>query len=448
MASKWETFSLPGFWDEMWVFINSGIWISQNSFIQILPGLHSNEIGFGHPPFIFICLAILYRIFGYSHAVPHVFSAFFGFLGVYGTYLLGSHLHNRRAGFISGLLLFFSPLYFSQSGLVSAEIFLTSLAVLYVYFFIIENKLGYIVTGICLALTKEPALAVFVSVLIYQILFESKRSDFWNRIKYHSIPLIILVLFLSLQGFITGHAIDNPALQQSIFSNDFTMSWFIPQLWHIFRLIFIDQWRFIPSTFILTFSILHYRRITNRTNCLFLFILCGFYGAFIFVYFLPRYILTVFPFIFVLAAQAIIVLERNRIATNFIVAILCILCLYTSYATPTDDDYGLEVTMSYADYVRANMDAAKYIEANFPEKKVYLCETKETLTDAKFGYVTKNLNFSSDDYEVATTPVLPYPEQFGCIDEIKSRGLLFDNIFTHGAVSFVVYVKPGIHRFQ
>jgi len=448
LAFKWETFSLPGYWDELLVYIKSGLWFSEHSLIEILPGLHSNQICYGHPPFIFICLAILYRVFGYSHAVTHVFTAFFGFLGVYGTYLLGSRLFDRRTGLIAGLLLFFSPIYYAQTGMASAEIFVASLTVLCVYFLLTEKSWAYLVAGICLAQTKASCLAVFVAIMLYQVLFERKREDFWRRLGFHAIPLVSIVVFLVAQRLITGHAIDNPDLQQSIFSEGFKLVWISSQLWHIGRLIFLEQWRFLPSAFIAIFCILHYRRVLTPAHALFLFILGGFYGAFIFIYFLPRYILAVIPFLFLAASQAIVCLERNRMATNILAAVLCGLFLITSYAKPAEGTYGPEVNMTYADYIRGNLDAIHYIIEQYSDKKICMCETGYTISDDELGYSPVKLQAVQSDYDVAITPGLAFDPLWGCKRSILENGMVFDNVFYRGAVSFTVYVRPGIHGFK
>ena len=448
MAFKWETFSLPGYWDELLVFINSGLWFTTHSLIDILPGLHSNRICYGHPPFIFFCLAVLYRIFGYSNAVTHIFSAFFGFLGVYGTYLLGRFLHDRRVGLIAALLLFFSPIYYAQTGMVSAEIFLAALSALCVYFLLAEKKWAYLVAGICLAQTKASCMAVFVAIMAYQILFERKRADFWRRLGFHALPLVSVVTFLVIQHLITGHAVDNPDLQQSIFSEGFKVPWLVFESWHIGKLIFFEQWRLLPAAFLAIFVIVHYRRVATPANALFLFIFFGFFGAFVLVYFLPRYILTIFPFFFIAAAQAMVGLERNKFITASLVALLCGLSLTASYLKPANGQYGLEVSMAYADFVRTNMDAARYVEGKYANDKVSLCLAGYTLTNPEFGYVSKKIEAGQGDYDVAITPENATDPDWGCKKNLESMGYVFDNIFDRGAADFIVYVKPGTHKFE
>jgi hypothetical protein len=62
--------------------------------------------------------------------------------------------------------------------------------------------------------------------------------------------------------------------------------------------------------------------------------------------------------------------------------------------------------------------------------------------------VRQPLNRVPGNADVVITPVLAYPEPYGCKDGLKGWGYAFDNVFTHGAVSFEVYVKPGLHRLR
>jgi hypothetical protein len=459
---KYETFTIPGFWDELAVYINSGVYFSKHSFLNILPGLHPIRICYGHPPFIFFSLASLYRIFGYSNAITHIYSVFIGFLGVLGTYLLGRRLHDRRTGLIAALLLFFSPIYYAQTGMVSGETFVATFGVLCIYFFMTDNWLGYLVVGLFLAMSKATCLVIFFAIVLYEMLFERKRPDFWKRIGFHALPMLLLLLFLATQYLITGKAVDNPDLQESIFWYDSSWDWIYSQIVSLSKVIFFEQWRYVVSAFILVYLVQHYRRFFKRENMLLLLIIAGYFCAFLRVYFLPRYILPVFPFFFILSAQAITHFEPNKSITTLVIASLCSLFLWESYRTPTDCEHGIEINMTYADYVKANVEVVHYLEENYSDKNIFFCLTGYTL-DPDSGYTThtfahnntfqglietKDAQIDRNDYDVLVTPFNKVCPGWTCKNVVMNAGYYFDRLFTRGPISFYVYVKKGVHKFK
>lgn len=88
------------------------IWLDEiHTMIESDPGLTLREFdrvmmvreGMGH--LYFLSLRFLYAIFGYTTLTARVFSAIIGIGCVYGIYLLGKVLYNKRVGLIAALLL-------------------------------------------------------------------------------------------------------------------------------------------------------------------------------------------------------------------------------------------------------------------------------------------------------------------------------------------------------
>src|SRR3989344_7573001 len=186
---KYPILNLPYSWDVMNYVIPAAQHIYENGF-TIFFWNYSN----GHPPFYFILLGFVFKLFGSSQVVSHLVTVFFSFLAVYFTYLLGKLLFNRKVGITAALLMFFYPTFFSYSGMSYLAIPLAALTIMSIYYFIKGNKLIYVVVSSSLALTTERAVVIPVALLFYEIL-KNKRINIKKDIIL-SIPVIIFGLWL------------------------------------------------------------------------------------------------------------------------------------------------------------------------------------------------------------------------------------------------------------
>ena len=142
LLSKLVVINMPYHWDATHV-INRAVWMYQRKLSCI-----SGPSDYGHPPLVHGILAVVWLIFGYSIWISHLIIIIFSFAGIYFTYLLGTELKNKKVGIIAALFLFFSPLYFAQSGILNLTIPLTAFMVMTLYFALKENTKLYIMCGI------------------------------------------------------------------------------------------------------------------------------------------------------------------------------------------------------------------------------------------------------------------------------------------------------------
>ncbi len=152
----------------------------------------------GHPPLFYEILAITWSLLGYSIWITHLIAIIFSFIGIYFTYLLGRELKDRKTGIVAALLLFLSPLYFAQSGILNLDLPLTVFVVMTIYFVLKENTKGYLISGICLVMTKEPGLLLILSILIYTLFrnWRKPKTVALKRLLIYSIPLIFFLCWL------------------------------------------------------------------------------------------------------------------------------------------------------------------------------------------------------------------------------------------------------------
>ena len=140
-----STTETPYWWDSAGYVVHAARYYIDTNFSSIfLPSDGSHVISaFAHPPFFVFSLALVWKIFGESLIVSHLFYLIFIGLAIVFTYLLGkkiasseNKLTNHLIGFSSALALLFSPLFLAQTGIIYPEIPIAAFSIMAVYFFI------------------------------------------------------------------------------------------------------------------------------------------------------------------------------------------------------------------------------------------------------------------------------------------------------------------------
>ena len=198
--AKMNVVALPYHWDDS-VYINPSHWLVNTNFIHVLPGLHPPELFYGHPFGLPLVLAILFRIFGENPSVAHIFMLALTTIGVWHTYLLGKLLHGRIAGAMAAFLLFFSPMYFAQSGMVNGDIAIAALGVMTIYYALTQRYISYFIVASLLLMTKESSIAIIISLVIL-FYFSDGMTQGFKKITKYSIPVFFKSIRIAAEAII------------------------------------------------------------------------------------------------------------------------------------------------------------------------------------------------------------------------------------------------------
>ena len=383
---KSSILNTPHHWDSIARDLPISIWIKNNNFN---PFPQTNNYN-GHPVFFYEILALSFFIFGESLFVSHLVTLIFAFLAVYFTYLLGKYLYKEKVGIIAALLLFFSPLFFAQSGIVQIEIAFAALSIITIYFTITNEVKWYLIIGSFLVLTKEPAVLIIFCILIYRYI---KNPNFLKKLLIYSIPLFIFGLWMMINKLV----FDWFLYTSSVSYLDVSIN-ILPRLLERFKEVFILDYKWI-LTFLVSISALKFyinkRRdlkiVARDEYILFLLIILAIslYCCFIGKAFLIRYILVLYPIFFVVGANSLNSLFEKNV--KIILMTLFLIGLFiTRWGGNRINRCGceLESNLEYLDLVKTHYKAAKYIETNFPNATVLTTwpQTRE-LTFPYLGYV-------------------------------------------------------------
>ncbi len=450
LVLKLPVLNLPYYWDGLNYVIASADKVYNQGFT-----IYLWDVGVGHPPFFYILLGYMFKIFGESPLTGNFLTLIFAFLTLYFTYLIGKTLFNRKTGVISSLLLLFYPSFFSYSAIVTLDLPMTAFALMAIYFSITKRKFWYALTGSLLVLTKEIGILIIGSIIIANFLKD--RKYFIKNFYIHLIPLFIFALwvisskihygyyfypenlnalklnplklflnFLLLLKYtffdhykwiltslliLSGFSIKSEKKSKKIlfiaiaFSLLFLFlifnlniiktytSGFFPNLDSYLSVFKTFSPLFVALLFILILKFNELKKIYLNKNFLEIFI-----SIIIIILFhtllipsSPKYIIILYPLTFILFSFALFKIFNNK---SFIVVVL-IIALFITQWTGNRSSVGfvLEDNLEYIDVIKTHQLASNYIESNFPKATVLAAYPQSIELKYSYGgYVKKPIN--------------------------------------------------------
>ncbi len=429
--SKISIINTPHHWDETSLYLPCIEEIVKKNFNPFVCGF------IGRGPVFSLMLAVLYKIFGQTVWIGHIMNIFFSFLAVYFTYLLGYHLCDEKVGITASLMMFFSPMFFAESGLLILDVPLAAFTVITIYFFLKNRTKLYILSATLMILTKEPGILIIFPIVVYTILTNLKTSKkiLLKKIFISILPVITLIIWWLISYKIRGGFVDpgftsalykdlNPILSRyneriwQIFFKDFkiiltifsTLSLvviitqkqknyrkfllFLPLILLIPLSIFYKNVHIIWSLLFLSYTLIFWF-LHKKAEYLFLYLIILVYAIFFAIYswFLPRYVLPVYSLFFVLGAIGLRKLFKNYNYLQFLIVVLIITLFINNWFDSRSESVGsnLEDNLEYLDFIKVRQMACNYIETYYPDATVLTSwfDLGPSLKKPQYGYVTK-----------------------------------------------------------
>ncbi len=382
---------LPPWWD--------GITTAMTSLDTVKNNIDLYVDFFGKPPFVFLSLGILFKIFGYSPELIHIFMLIFTLGAIIFTYKVGEILTGKEIACSASFLLAFSPMFIAQS--VNLNFDLPSMALLMVtyYFLLKKNHVLVAISGIMLVMTKEIGILFMAAALLSTILInytgERKIGEQRSAITARIIPIIVFIIWAYGNYTRRGWFLfprDSPIIKlDSIFNENLLMR--LEQL-------FMINYNWVLTILIVCSLLLWaYRRYErfDREKMEMLFPLILFSFLFFVVvapirdFNLPRYVIVLYPAFYLAAAWGIYRLsgKNRKISRMILVSIILIFSAQTVYSLYSPDPYVfldpttqevygvnpyitlggsevMEINLKYVDYVKADIALIDYIKTTEP----------------------------------------------------------------------------------
>ena len=391
LAAKLPTISTPYFWDEV-AWIGQVHRAMQSPLWHVLPGV-ADRGAFGSRPFgMFLPMAALFKVTGPSIWLTRLVMAGVAVVGVCFTCRLGALLYGEAAGIIAALLLAFSPMYFAQAGMFLADLPVAAFGVASVYWACRRAYGRYLFCAVILVLLKETAMAIVVAVSLFVLLREWRRGPqrALREAVPWALPLLIIAVYYSVQKVCSG----------SFFVAEFARFTILDvrrapdQVRSVTRWLFVEQLHWLLAVLIAVDLIIH--PAARRRPELLLFSLIVVYSGYSFsmIYFLPRYLLPVLPYLCVAAAGALVSLFP-RPAWHVPIAAALVVLLATRLAG-SEVPGTREWDLGYLDAVRAAaVTAARLEHSHADDRIVTTWPLTEYLRHPELGYVSRPLQVLS-----------------------------------------------------
>lgn len=383
-------------------FINLPLWWDEGNYFEGALRIYKNNLNpfiewwSYKPPLVYEISAFSFRLFGVNRGTPRLIVIFFALLALYFTFLLGKRLYSSKVGFFASLLLFFSPLFFAQSGLFHADLPLAALVLIVLYCFLSKKRASYFIAASLMALTKEAAILVIMAILIYEALF--------NFRKILSRPFLLKSLFITspLLFFLSWMLFNKRYLGWYLWP--YNVGYFssfpkIEELWPILDFAFWRDFRFLitfPLVIGVVFSFFQKKLrgwlIKRELVLLFLLVVISLF-FFWWGPFLPRYLLIFQPLFFIAGTAAILGCFPQKII-YFPILITVGLFFISSWFTPKFE-WGGEINLNYIHGIRVYEKTAQFLENNFPSFKIVtIWPLVATLEMPELGYVSNSFDVS------------------------------------------------------
>ncbi len=414
-------FSLPFWWDEM-NHLQGALKIANNNFIPFV------EWWSYHPPLVYEIVAFTHQFIGVWSLSARLTILSFSLLTIFFTYLTAKILYDRWVGFSALTMLMLSPIFFAQSGMFHLAIPLAALTAMTIYFYFSYKRKEkalwpYLVVASLLVLVKEPAILVILSIIFFETLLNFKnifKKEVIVKLLLLSSPLLVFIVWIVVNKLTFGWFLWPYNLSyfgsnspHETLGVDFILA---SVFWHDFRsLVSIP---ILLAGFFLLFGVKEKRKILSKELLFFLILAILSVGFFWWGPFLPRYLLFLYPFLFIVGAASLNFLIKNR--HIFLIISLIINCLFILRWKESPIPLIDITNLHYLKRIEVHRQVAEFIEQDWSDYQILthwpLCEE---LGFPEMGYVNQPLAITCLEEEI---PRIDHEKILILVNEFDSRG--------------------------
>ena len=369
---------LPYFWDEIGQFAPAsldifqlGAWIPKTT----LPNVH--------PPAVMAYIALVWKIFGYSIPAARLAMLAIAAFGALFSFLLAIRLSRKTPGapaFAAILFLLASPMFYTQSMMVQLDMPAMTLTVLALLLFLEDRFVACAIACTVMVLVKETSISTPFVLAGWLWLFEKKRKP----ALYFLAPAIALGAWLIVLHHATGNWLGNSEFARYNVSESLRAVHILGTLQRRIYFLFISDGLWIGAVTIFAGS-----RVLRGREWNIAFLVAGAQILLVSIFggaALDRYNLPVMPIVFAAMAAAG---SAFPVSWRWITRVAIIAGLLLGLIWNPPYPFSFENNLAMTDFVALQQEAAAYLEANAPGKRI---ATAWPFTDAlrrpEFGYVT------------------------------------------------------------
>lgn len=372
-------FTQPYFWDELGVYSRSSMHLSEYG-LSLFPNSVPDELSRGHPLLCPLYFAIAFKLFGCNPLTAHLAAAVLNSIGFIFVFAIFRKNTKPFVAVAATLAIFVQALFLSQSVLILPEMPLMVFTLAAVYFYLNEKIL---LSSLFIVLTlqiKESALVLPFAFLISESL-KQKKVFTKNNLYLFAFPVLSFLIFIAIQKFQRGYFFY--PLHTSLASSD---PYFINERWQNFKEFFLYQQGHLYfvitlASILLLNLMLKFKSIPNLIKnkmSIYPIIVIGSIAFLVLNYFLSRYTLYFFIFIYIPFFLLVFNLLKDKQSLAYVLAFA--LAVLGIMNWNCDKDY-TDIDFSYSQHIKSvqlaidelNTDSFnnKTIGMDFPVSAVY-----------------------------------------------------------------------------
>lgn len=332
-----------------------------------------------HPPLVYEVVALIVSFVSKNNwvFVSHLVIAIFSFSVLIFTYFLGKEIFDEKVALLATLLLFFLPLFQSQSSLFHLAVPLTLFFLMSFYFWLKEKWSLYLLFSSFLILTKETGAVIVLILGLFDFLINVNRG-FRNAVKRGiiiNLPQLLLGAWMLLNKKFLGWYLW--PFNVGLFTENRRI-WGVESFGELLKTNFLDNGVWILTAGIILGSIASFwnREVRNifikKESFFTIFLSLFFFLFFYYGVYLPRYTLFTLPLlIIILAALINEILKINRLLGFLSLgAVIVIFSLNWFHFSNRRIRWNGEENYGYVNIVRNHKKVVDFVVANFPTVKV------------------------------------------------------------------------------
>ncbi len=421
---KIQDLSLPYFWDEAWSYFPA-LEAMQETGPSLLPNAIDPQLYRGHPLLFYFLQSTWMNFLPNNIDWAKTFPLIISILLLVCTYKFSAEVFNKKVGNLSIVLLAVQPVFLAQSSLLLPEILLSLFTILALNAFIKNLRLQVIFWVTCALYTKESALVLGLSLIIWQLVqvyLNKKNTSLWIGLlksTYLLIPFGLITIFFVLQKLWVGWVFFPEHLGYINLSESLEKANNYIGYLLIFQGRNLLTFAGIAGLFILVYK--KDKQLKNKQNELLglsFFILS--YLAFSSLnFYSPRYLLSILPITIVMFSFLIVKAfsHKNWIFTP-LVLVLIINNGYHSFFRFEPNDH----TLGYRDMIKVHQKIISTLEKEVETESEIATHflMKYNLENPSLGYLTNKKPFTNVASEVSNHT------QFVIVSNIESSNILQD----------------------
>lgn len=397
----WPTKNFPYHWDSAGFIINTTRDLLASNFKPFV----GTDMAYAHPVLFPFLLGNIWRIFGASIIVSHIFMFIFLPILLISTYYISKKYTQNYIGLLTALIVGFVPVVLTEYGMIYIDLPMAALTTLAFSLWMYNKKYWASIIISLAILIKLPAV-LLIPIFVLDIWLKDENKYKLKKIKYLEftpilIPSAILIIWLTYHYSINHWLLVRPDIAAR--GASLTIKGYLQNLKYVTNITLIDQNRWLISiTGLISAIYLQYLKKLKEVFNSFPIVLISLLTLSILFFssmmeFGSRYSIFLLPILTSLSFYLLSKATNNNKYIHISIGLIIMLMMVTIWhpkIETTKYEFQPKNDLSYQDLIKIGQQSAQFVSINYENAEIYgdFPEVYQ-LTQTYQGYVKQSLNF-------------------------------------------------------